>query len=269
MAVNRSAAFQLYPAKALAGTDHLSPEAFKAYWKVLWWMWLNSPNHYTMADTDKAWEMATGITAPKLLKKVRQEIMSPDWKLLSKRRSKLTSNGLRKEAEKQRIWREKSSAGGKKSARVRKQRKLGLDAEVKGGSKGGCEMVEEKSNTKVLSLKPSVIPPTPQKSGDKSEASGKTEVSDETSPSAKRGRPRESRDQRKKRKRESQEQRRQRMIEELHESEKQKHRGGALESIGSVLSRDKSAVPPEETEKETAPEIDVTPEADALGGGLV
>ena len=73
--MNRSPAFQFYPDKAHAGTIHLSPDAFKAYWMVVWWMWMHSRSQYSMPDTDAAWREATLITSPAKLKKVRAEIM--------------------------------------------------------------------------------------------------------------------------------------------------------------------------------------------------
>ncbi len=106
----KSVSFQLYPDKALAGTDHLTPPAFKAYWKTLWWMWLHSPNQYSIPDTTPAWHTATGFEG-ELLETVRAEIMQEHMPMLQRVKAKakgtgktpdiLVSGGLKKEAAKQ------------------------------------------------------------------------------------------------------------------------------------------------------------------------
>jgi hypothetical protein len=127
MALTKSPAFQLYPDKALAGTDHLSGDGFKGYWKILWWMWLHGPGHCRMPNTEGAWKRATGMNGSQL-QTVRQEIMDEEHPLLRKRTLKgrefLLSLGLQKEAKKQREWSKKSSKGGKASVKARRQKGL-------------------------------------------------------------------------------------------------------------------------------------------------
>ncbi len=253
MKPNRGPAFQYYPDKYRSGTSHLSDSADRAYRRVMDWMWLNSPKGYTMPDTTDAWETATGFKGGKL-DKCRKEIMKPHWKLLRKRHGTLTSNGLRKEYEKQKEWREKSSEGGKKSARARARKRLGLDGKGKGGSTTVPTTDQPTGNTP--SPSPSPSPPV-------SPTASATETPPPTE--GKSGSSRKTPQQRRQQKRETQEQRRQRMIEELHEHEKIKHRGSSDPSQGSSVP----AGSDDAEENETAPEIDVTPEADTLGGGLV
>lgn len=99
--MNKAPAFQFYPDKALAGTVHLSGEAFKAYWRVVWWMWLHGKNHCQMPDTETAWRIATGIDGADRLNAARDEIMDPCFPLFKKRAGVLTNNGLKKESKKQ------------------------------------------------------------------------------------------------------------------------------------------------------------------------
>jgi len=120
--MNRAPAFQFYPDKAIAGTRHLSPEAFKAYWSMLWWMWLHSPTYCSINDTDSGWKIATGINDQDTLDSVRAEIMSDDMPMLKKRRQKLYSNGLEKEIEKIQTRRANSSKGGRTTSKRNKDK---------------------------------------------------------------------------------------------------------------------------------------------------
>ncbi len=142
----RSFAFQFEPAKALAGTVHLSAQAFRAYWLVLWWMWMHSKTGYAMIDTDNAWKKATLIRDARVLKQVRDEIMAPEFALLRLVGRNLISEGLKKEVMKQRKWREKSSKGGKASAKVRWGNELDESGNSNHTGKGGYKMVTSKSN---------------------------------------------------------------------------------------------------------------------------
>jgi len=90
----------------------------------------------------------------------KKEIMNEHRPLFKKTPQGLLSKGLKKESEKQKEWREKSRAGGVKSAKARKQR---VDS-GKGGGKGGARVVDDclqpNGNSLSLSLSPS---PTPNK----------------------------------------------------------------------------------------------------------
>jgi hypothetical protein len=105
--MNKSPSFQLYPDKLLAGTMHLSGNAFRAYIRILCWMWLHSKNQYSMPDTSEAWTLATFITDPAQIGQIKSEIMNPAFSLLKKNGKILWSCGLKKELEKQKKNRKK------------------------------------------------------------------------------------------------------------------------------------------------------------------
>ena len=128
--MGKSPAFQLYPDKALAGTLHLSSNAFKAYWLTIWWMWLHSKNRCSMPDTDAAWRTATFITSSRTLTKVRLEIMNPEFPLFTKRRKKVFSEGLRKEAKKQQERAAKARLAGQASGKARNNKDLPMNSEL-------------------------------------------------------------------------------------------------------------------------------------------
>jgi uncharacterized protein YdaU (DUF1376 family) len=106
----RAPAFQFYPDKWLAGADHLSDQSYRAYHKILCWMWLHSDTGYSMTDNETMWTIATGKTD----KRIREEILNPDFPLLQIDGDILTSNGLRKEVEKQQEWSKKQSGNANK-----------------------------------------------------------------------------------------------------------------------------------------------------------
>ena len=97
----KAPAFQFYPDKWLAGTKHLSDRAGRAYIDLLCWMWLHGKGHCRMPNTDHGWSVATGL-AGEALEAVRAEIMHAEFPLLKVRRANCVSDGLRKEAKKQR-----------------------------------------------------------------------------------------------------------------------------------------------------------------------
>lgn len=120
--MDKSPAFQFYPDKWKAQTDHLSAMAYRAYHKLLCWMWLNAKDYCSIADTDTAWAKATGLSG-KPLAKARAEIMDPEQPLLKPKRNARTflhSLGLKKEANKQRLRRQHGQKGAK--ARWRKEK---------------------------------------------------------------------------------------------------------------------------------------------------
>ena len=55
---------------------HLSPEAYQAYHRILCWMWLHSPNHYSMRDTEVAWKKATFIRDAGVLQTIKKELVT-------------------------------------------------------------------------------------------------------------------------------------------------------------------------------------------------
>ena len=98
--MNRAPAFQFYPDKWLAGTAHLSAEAYRAYHRLLCWIWCHTKSQFSIQNKDELLQIATGLK-PDAFHAVWAEIQNPDAPLLKSRRKMLISNGLRKEAKKQ------------------------------------------------------------------------------------------------------------------------------------------------------------------------
>lgn len=98
---NRSPAHQFYPDKALAGTVHLSDKAFRAYWRVVWFMWLHSDDYCSIPDTKHAHLAASGLS-PRMYQKIwSQEIMPEHHPMFKREGNRLICNALRKERDKQ------------------------------------------------------------------------------------------------------------------------------------------------------------------------
>ena len=114
----------LYVQKAIAGSQHLSGDTFKAYWLMLFWMWANSKDYCSIPDTDTAWSMATQINDMDKLVEIKAEIMNPEFPMLKIVGKKVVSNGLKKEAKHQQIIRKKNSIAGQKSAKARRDKRL-------------------------------------------------------------------------------------------------------------------------------------------------
>jgi hypothetical protein len=99
--LNKSPAFQFYPDKALAGTLHLAPVAFRAYWRIVWWMWLHSADHCSIPNEKNAVCTASGLTPRQYENVWSKEIMPEYLPMFKVEDNRLVCNGLRKEAEKQ------------------------------------------------------------------------------------------------------------------------------------------------------------------------
>lgn len=110
--MNKSPAYQHYPDKATAGTQHLSPEAFKGYWLMLWWMWLHSPDHCSIPDDAGAWAIAMQ-TDKERAQYIMAEVMQDYMPMLKRTHGKLVSAGLEKEAEKQSAKRKQAQEAAK------------------------------------------------------------------------------------------------------------------------------------------------------------
>ena len=107
--MNKSPAFQFYPDKFLAGTIHLSANAFRAYTRVLCWMWLNGRQQCDILEDKRLVCGAAGISLKSYDKVWLQEIMSEHNPLLQREGKYLVSNGLRKEVIKQNERRKKAT----------------------------------------------------------------------------------------------------------------------------------------------------------------
>jgi len=115
--VNRSPAFQLYPDKALAGTIHLSPEAFTAYWRLIFWMWLHSPDHCSISNEKSAICAASQLNLRSYERIWVREIMAEWHPMFRIEGNLIVCNGLRKEVEKQKRFQERASKGGQAKAK--------------------------------------------------------------------------------------------------------------------------------------------------------
>ena len=107
--MNKSPGFQFYPDKFLAGTQHLSDEAFTGYVRILCSMWLDGVGHCKISKEISAIQDATLFSTAKA-KRVMAEIQKPHKSLLRSDGKYYVSNGLRKEAKKQAARRRKAQA---------------------------------------------------------------------------------------------------------------------------------------------------------------
>ena len=108
----KAPAFQFYPDKFLAGTAHLSPRAVGHYMRGLCWMWLHTSSQCSIPNEVHAINLAFGLTRRSYETVWRRELMPAQAPLLKEEGDVLVSNGLRKEVEKQRSFRERASTGG-------------------------------------------------------------------------------------------------------------------------------------------------------------
>ncbi len=106
----RSPAFSFYPDKWLAGTMHLTDKAYRAYHRLLCWMWLHNTPPYRIKNDREVLRNATGL---------RDKSFDAAWTqiepLLRRYRNHYHSAGLRKEYESQ----QKYSAAGRAGATAR------------------------------------------------------------------------------------------------------------------------------------------------------
>ena len=148
---HKSPAFQWYPDKALTDTRRLSWTAKGIYRELLDIIWMQFQRNCTIPDDDTFIASELGCDMDLWLS-AKKEIMNEYRPLFKKTPQGLLSNGLKKEAQKQKEWREKSRVGGLKSANARKQRV--------NSPKGGSRVVDDclQPNGNSLSLSPSPSP---------------------------------------------------------------------------------------------------------------
>lgn len=109
---NRSPAFQFYPDKWQSHTRRLSDSAYRVYHEMMCWMWLQSPDQVSIPSSPEA--IAVLISMPTECVRIAvAEIQNEHAPLLKVERGRFVSNGLRKEAKKQAIKREKASESAK------------------------------------------------------------------------------------------------------------------------------------------------------------
>lgn len=96
----KAPSFLLYPANALE-SDVLKPVAFKAYWLVLWWMWLNSEDHCSIQNSQGLIQRIAKLTKTQYATAWMGEVMFFGAEMLKVEGERLVSNGLRKQAQRQ------------------------------------------------------------------------------------------------------------------------------------------------------------------------
>lgn len=90
--------FTFFPDKWEADTTHLSAEAYRAYHKILCFMWRKGREQCAIRNTDEA--LSVAISRRKtVVRKVMSEIQNPECPLLQVEGDWLVSRGLRKEYE--------------------------------------------------------------------------------------------------------------------------------------------------------------------------
>lgn len=107
--MNRPPAFQFYPDKFLAGTAHLSRSAKAIYIDILCWMWQHSDDFCSIVNSEVVIKLTSHLTNRDYKKYFLGEIMNKALPLFKVEDNRLVSNGLRKEAQKQKEKREKAS----------------------------------------------------------------------------------------------------------------------------------------------------------------
>jgi len=126
--VDKSPAFQFYPAKWESHTGHLSDYAYRIYHRIICWMWQQADDKCSISADDAAIAILLAQPCERIASAMR-EINNEHMPLLKKRNNKLISGGLEKEAKKQKERRKKAqdsanarwgkSLGGKKKEKKR------------------------------------------------------------------------------------------------------------------------------------------------------
>lgn len=119
---DKAPAFQFYPDKFIAGTEHLSDKAFRAYMRVLCHMWLHSFTQFSIKNDEKFIRKVTKLSKSGYTNAWNNEIMDEDHPLLKIEQDMIVSNGLRKEKTKQ--DRRSKSASDNATARWEKQERI-------------------------------------------------------------------------------------------------------------------------------------------------
>ena len=95
-----SPAFQFYPDKWNSHTGHLSDSAYRIYHQIICWMWQHSPDQCSCPSDPEAIAVLLGTSCERIANAL-DEIQNPHCELLKMKRTRLHSNGLKKEAKKQ------------------------------------------------------------------------------------------------------------------------------------------------------------------------
>lgn len=148
----KTPAFQFYPDAWLSSesVELMTLEQQGAYIRLLCWDWLKDG----LKDDDARFAALSGMREGWL--KNGSNLVRECFAKHPRKDGYLTNPRLEKEREKQRIWREKSSKGGKKSAASRRRSKT-----LKGGSQMVDDRLQPNDNTLSLSL---LLPSTSERS---------------------------------------------------------------------------------------------------------
>lgn len=144
--MNRSPAFQFYPDKWQSHTRRLSDSAYRFYHELICWMWQQSDD-YCSITTDVSAISIILVMQEECICKALAEIQNKHAPLLHEEDGRYVSNGLRKEADKQKLNREKRV----KAANVRWSKQEHMQTQCT--SNAHAEIVQCS-----LSLSPSPIP---------------------------------------------------------------------------------------------------------------
>lgn len=107
--MNRSPAFQFYPDKWQSHTRRLSNESYRVYHELICWMWQQSDDYCSVEMNTSAIALLL-VMHEQCICKALAEIQNKHAPLLREENGRYVSYGLKKEAEKQKLNREKKSA---------------------------------------------------------------------------------------------------------------------------------------------------------------
>jgi hypothetical protein len=109
---NKAPAFQYYPDKFESHTAHLSDYAYRVYHRLIGWMWLHSSDKCSIKAEDSVVALMLAQPIDKISEAMK-EIQNEHMPLLKNVRGKWVSNGLKKEASKQKERRKKAQDSAK------------------------------------------------------------------------------------------------------------------------------------------------------------
>ncbi len=118
--INRAPAFQFFPDKHLAHTRRLGDLAYRVYWDLISTLWLQAVDYCSVEAKPEAVAALIGTADIERVRTALSEIQNPFAPLLKEEQGRYVSNGLRKEAEKQRSRRLTNSTNARKGCAQRR-----------------------------------------------------------------------------------------------------------------------------------------------------
>lgn len=107
--MNRPPAFQFYPDKWISHTRHLSDSEYRVFHEIMCWMWEHAADFCSIPDNAEHIARLLGCTCERIANAL-PTLCDPEMPLLMRSHGRLVCKGLKKEAEKQRAKREKSTS---------------------------------------------------------------------------------------------------------------------------------------------------------------